>query len=135
MRTPRRAGLHHLDAAHLGRYHACLVHHKTSAPSSSGPDQSGEGALARHRRRLGSLSPPGDDDPGYLIERGIQAVLPHPRSELGIDLAMVAVEATPMLTNVERVLIAVLLAENKILEPARGSVGVVQKDVSVLIVR
>ena len=48
---------------------------------------------------------------------------------------MVAVEATPMLTNVERVLIAVLLAENKILEPACGSVGVVQKDVSVLIVR
>lgn len=62
-------------------------------------------------------------------------MLPHPRSELRIDLAMVAVEATPMLTNVERVLIAVLLAENKILEPACGSVGVVQKDVSVLIAK
>ena len=45
---------------------------------------------------------------------------------------MAGVEATPMLINVERVLFAVVLVEDKILEQVCGSVELVQKDMSVL---
>jgi hypothetical protein len=81
---------------------------------------------------LGSFSPFGDNEPGYFSERRIQPVIPHPLSELRADLTMAGVEATPMLINVERVLFAVVLVEDKILEQVCGSVELVQKDMSVL---
>lgn len=61
-------------------------------------------------------------------------MLPNPLPELGVDLAMAGVEAAPILINVKRLLIAVMLVENEILKQPCCSVGIVQQNGSVLCV-
>ncbi|MNC74127.1 hypothetical protein D3C75_1254250 [compost metagenome] len=59
-------------------------------------------------------------------------MIPHPLSELGVNLTMAGVKSTPVLVNVEGELVAVVLMENEILEQVCGSVKLIQEDVSVL---
>jgi hypothetical protein len=81
---------------------------------------------------FGSFLSPSNDYSGYFSERGIQAMIPHPLFELGVNLTMAGVETTPVLVNVEGELVGVVLMENEILEQVCGSVELIQEDVSVL---